>query len=210
MRLPMFLSNTAIDGTQTTRHELTNAVSADGMPANWGWFVALGIALMLVGMLAFSNVFLATLVTVFYIGILMLVGGIAHVIAAFRVRKWGSFFFWIASGALYGVAGALAFYNPLAAASALTLVVAAMMFVAGILRIAIGVRERPHGGWGWIVASGAVTLLFGIVIALGWPMNTAWFLGLMLAIDLLVQGAASLALGLALRKRARSALADAR
>jgi uncharacterized membrane protein HdeD (DUF308 family) len=177
---------------------------ARAMHLHWRWFVGMGVAFLLLGIAAFSDVFLATLVTVFYVGLLMLLGAVVHIVAAFRVHKWRSFLFWLLSGLLYGVAGALVFKEPLVAVSALTIVVAAAMVIAGCLRIATGIRERPHGGSGWIVASGVMTLLVGLVIALGWPLNAPWLLGLFLAIDLVFQGAAALALGLALRQRSKA------
>jgi len=167
--------------------------------SKWGWFVALGVALLILGLFAFSNVLAATFASVIYVGVVMLVGGIAQIFLAFRVRTWGGFFFWLLSGLLYGAAGVLAFYNPVLAAGVLTLFLAASMVVAGALRMALGVRSRPLGGWGWVVASGVITLLVGIIVAAGWPANTLWVLGLFLAIDLTFQGASALLFGLTLR-----------
>jgi uncharacterized membrane protein HdeD (DUF308 family) len=60
-------------------------------------------------------------------------------------------------------------------------------------------RLRPESGWGWILASGVITTLAGIVVAFGWPVNTLELLGRVLAIDLIFQGVAAIAFGLALR-----------
>jgi uncharacterized membrane protein HdeD (DUF308 family) len=67
------------------------------------------------------------------------------------------------------------------------------------MRIWSSFQLRPHSGWGWIAASGFVTLLAGIVFVLGWPINTLWLLGMMLAIDLIFQGVSTIALGFALK-----------
>jgi uncharacterized membrane protein HdeD (DUF308 family) len=178
-------------------------ISSNHLHHSWAWFVALGVAFTVLGFGALMNVFLATLAAVFYIGLMMIVGAVAHVIAAFRVRKWDSAFLWLLSGMLYGVAGALLFYNPFVAASALTLLMALVMILAGCMRIFSGIHERPHNGWRWIVAAGVMTTLVGVLIALRWPVTAPWLLGLILAVDLLFQGAASLALGIALRHRGR-------
>ena len=167
--------------------------------SKWGWFVALGVALLILGALAFSNLFVATLASVIYIGVVMMLGAVAHIVAAFQLRRWGAFFLWLLSGLLYGAAASLVFYNPVLAAGALTLVAALAMVFAGGLRIGAGVRARPGNGWGWIIASGVMTFLVGIVIALGWPANTLWLLGLFLAIDLTFQGVAALFFGFALK-----------
>jgi uncharacterized membrane protein HdeD (DUF308 family) len=59
---------------------------------------------------------------------------------------------------------------------------------------------RPVKGWGWVLVSGIITALAGVVIALGWPVNSLWILGLFLACDLLLQGWSMLAFGLAVRR----------
>ena len=167
--------------------------------SKWGWFVALGAGLLILGLFAFTNVLAATFASVIYVGVVMIAGGIAQIFLAFQVRTWGGFFFWLLSGLLYGAAGVLAFYNPLLAAGVLTLFLAASLVVAGALRIALGIRSHPLVGWGWVVASGVMTLLVGIIVAVGWPADTLWVLGLFLAIDLTFQGASALVFGLTLK-----------
>ncbi len=161
----------------------------------WGWFVALGVALIMGGGIAFGNVMAATVASVYYVGMIMLLGGILHLMQAFRVKKWESVFYWILSGACYTVAGVFAFLNPMLASAALTLLMAVALIVAGALRIWTGFRLRPLEGWGWIALAGVVTLIAGLIIAAGWPVNSLWILGLFLAIDLVMQGLALIAFG---------------
>ena len=54
---------------------------------------------------------------------------------------------------------------------------------------------RPIKGWGWIALGGLVTLLAGLVIMAGWPVNSLWILCLFLAIDITMQGLALIAFG---------------
>lgn len=167
----------------------------------WGWFVALGVALLILAFLAFGNLIAATIVSVFIVGVLMTIGAVAQVVHAFRVQRWGGFFFWLFGGLLYGVAGILTLYNPLLAAAVLTLVLAISLIAAGILRTWASLRMRPLRGWGWITASGIITMLAGVVFALNWPANTLILLGIVLAVDLTFQGIAAIAFGMALKAR---------
>jgi len=167
--------------------------------SEWGWFVALGIALVLLGMLAFGNVFAATVVSVLYVGAMMIIGAILQIIQAFRVKSWGGFFFWLLGGIIYGIAGAIAFYNPVLAAAALTLILAFTLIASGIVRAVLGFRLRPQQGWGWMMTSGVITIIAGIIFAVGWPANTLFLLGIVLAIDLTFQGIFSIAFGVALK-----------
>lgn len=175
--------------------EAVNIVIRPSLKEKWGWFVALGVALIMGGGIAFGNVMAATVASVYYVGMIMLIGGVLHLMQAFRVKKWESVFYWILSGACYTVAGVFAFLNPLLASAALTLLMAVALIVAGALRIWTGFRLRPLEGWGWIALGGVVTLLAGLIIAAGWPVNSLWILGLFLAIDLVMQGLALIAFG---------------
>lgn len=167
----------------------------------WGWFVALGVGLILLGVVALANLLLATVATIFYIGAMMLIGGIVEIVHAFQVKTWGGFFYWLLSGVFYAFAGIIAFYNPLLASAALTLLLAVLLVVAGIFRIWIGFAARPESGWGWIVATGVITLLVGVLVYAAWPGNSLVLLGAILAVDLLFQGIGFISFGWMLRSR---------
>jgi uncharacterized membrane protein HdeD (DUF308 family) len=170
--------------------------------ANWGWFVALGIAFVVLGLIALAHVLISTIATALYVGALIVVGGVVQVIHAFRVQGWGHFFYWLLAGVLYVVAGALIMYNPLLGAGVITLLIGVALAVEGIFRIAAGIGSRPGSGWGWIVFSGFITLLLGAIIIAQWPVNSVYILGLFLGIDLIVNGVGTFFFGLALRQKA--------
>jgi uncharacterized membrane protein HdeD (DUF308 family) len=167
--------------------------------SKWGWFVLLGAVLVVLGFVAFANLIIATLVSVLYVGILMTVGAIAQIVHAFQVKTWAGFFYWLLSGIFYGAAGVITWLNPVLAAVTLTLLLAVMLIVAGLLRIWSGFKLRGHSAWGWGVASGLITLLAGIIFLIGWPVNSLWLLGLVLAIDLTFQGIAAIGVGFTLK-----------
>lgn len=169
--------------------------------ARWGWFAALGVALIVLGMIGLVHVFAATLVSVLFIGSLMLIGGIGQLIHAWRIKQWAGFLFWTASGLLYAAAGVLALVNPIAGASILTLLFGATLIAVGALRLWLWFNNRGQNGWQWLALSGLITLATGILIAALWPGNSLWLLGLILSIDLLFQGWSALFLGLALRRQ---------
>ena len=166
----------------------------------WGWFLALGILLLIFGLVAFLNVFLATVASVLYIGAMMLVGGAFQFVQAFQAKGWSQAIYWGLSGLLYMLAGLLAFYNPALTAALFTLFMAAALLVSGAVRAWVGFKMRPTKGAGWVTFGGVITALAGIVIAIGWPVNSLWILGLFLAIDLTMQGWALIALAVAARR----------
>ncbi|MDK1488864.1 HdeD family acid-resistance protein [Sinorhizobium sp. 7-81] len=167
----------------------------EAVAGKWAWFVALGVLLIMCGGIAFGNLFMATVGSVYYIGAIMLVGGLLNLAHAFQVRGWESIVYWVLSGACYAAAGLFAFINPVLASSVLTFLMAVALIVAGCSRLWVGFKLRPLAGWGWIVIGGLVTLVAGLVIAGGWPVNSLWILGLFLAVDLVMQGLALIAFG---------------
>jgi len=167
--------------------------------ASWGWFVALGVAFVILGFVALAHLVASSYATALYVGALILVGGIVQVVHAFRVKDWSRFSFWLLCGVLYIISGALIISQPLLAAGVITLVLGISFIINGVFRIAAGLGSRGHEGWGWIVFSGASTLVLGIIIVAGWPLNGLMILGLLLGIDLVINGVATLFFGLALR-----------
>jgi uncharacterized membrane protein HdeD (DUF308 family) len=100
---------------------------------------------------------------------------------------------------LYGAAGIFAIVNPKLAATALTLLLAFALIFSGITRIRLTSVMPPLNGWGWIAASGLVSVLAGLVFIHFLFTNSVWLLGMALAVDLTFQGAMVFAFGVALR-----------
>ncbi len=168
--------------------------------AKWGWTLALGIVYVLVGLIALGSILSATLASVLVIGVMMVIAGVAEVINAFQVSSWGKFFLWLLLGALYIVAGLVAFENPLLAAAVLTLVLGACLVASGITRILLAFSMKAGAPWILVLLSGVVTVLVGFAILGRWPVSSLYVLGLFLGVDLLVAGFGWIALALALRR----------
>jgi uncharacterized membrane protein HdeD (DUF308 family) len=168
--------------------------------AKSGWIIALGVIYLIAGIIALGSVAMATVATVFVVGIMMIIAGVAEIINAFQMKGWGKFILWLLLGVLYVVAGFAAFENPLLAAAVFTLVLGIALLVSGIMRIvlAFGMREGP---WMWIVLSGVITFLLGAIILARWPVSSTYVLGIFLGVDLVFAGAGWIGIGLGLRRR---------
>ncbi len=170
--------------------------------AKWGWIVALGVLYVIAGFIALGSVVSATVVSVYVVGIMMLVAGVGEVIGAFQVKTWGKFFLWVILGVLYIIAGFSVFENPLLAAAFLTLLLGASLVASGIMRIYLAFSMKAQSAWVWALLSGVVTLLLGLIILAHWPFSGLYILGLLLGIDLVFAGTGWIGLGLGLRQRA--------
>ena len=169
--------------------------------AKRGWIIALGIIYLVAGAIALSSVAMATVISVFLVGIMMLVSGVAEVINAFQVKTWGKFILWLLLGALYIIAGFLAFENPLLTASLLTLLLGASLIASGVTKIVLGFSMKAGAPWLIVVLAGLVTLLVGLVIVAHWPWGSLYILGIFLAVDLIFTGVGWLSMGMGLSSR---------
>jgi uncharacterized membrane protein HdeD (DUF308 family) len=168
----------------------------------WGWIVALGIIFMIAGVIALGSVVMATETAVLVVGIMMVMGGVAEIIAAFNVKDWGKFALWMRLGVLYVAAGVICWLNPIMAATTLTLFLGIALIFGGIVRGFLAWQMREAGKpWGWVLASALITLLLGLMIVAKWPYSSLYTLGVFLGIDLIFIGSGWLTIGLALKKR---------
>jgi uncharacterized membrane protein HdeD (DUF308 family) len=170
-----------------------------GLRKDWGWLMALGIGLVLVGFAAITVPLLATIGVVTVLGILMLAAGAAQIVSAFSCNRWSGVLLHVLIGILYVVFGFLVLENPIAGAAGITLLMAAMFLVAGVFRIVFAVQER-FPGWGWTLLNGAVTLLLGIIIWRNLAEATLVIVGLLVGIEFLFNGAAWIMLAIAIRR----------
>ena len=102
---------------------------------------------------------------------------------------------------MYILAGIATFENPVLAAALLTLLLGAALVASGIMRIILAFSMKESTPWIWVVVSGAITLILGLVILARWPVSSLYVLGLFLGIDLVIAGASWIGIGLDLRAR---------
>jgi uncharacterized membrane protein HdeD (DUF308 family) len=168
-------------------------------PPGRGWFMALGIVLIILGALAVSAAFITTLLSVSFIGWLLLIGGAVLVIQSFTVRRWSGFFLEIFTGLLYMLIGLMLVSHPLASAASFTLLLAAFFIVGGIFRIIGSLVHRP-AHWGWVLLNGLVAVLLGVMIWAQWPVSALWVIGTFVGIDMIIAGWSFVMMSAALRR----------
>jgi len=188
--------------TNTSYPLSDSRVSSDTAPlrAKWGWIVALGVVYVIAGFIALGSVVMATVASVLVVGVMMIVAGVAEVFSAFQIKSWGKFLLWALLGVLYIIAGFVTFENPLLAAALLTLILGASLVASGIMRIILGFSMKRETPWVWVLLSGVITLLLGLLVLAHWPVSSLYILGVFLGIDLIMAGAAWIGLGFGLRR----------
>jgi uncharacterized membrane protein HdeD (DUF308 family) len=172
---------TPVDRVSLMRAEMEH------LRGSWFWLLVFGVLLIIVGLVAISSAFIATLATVTIVGILLLVGGFVEIIDAFLGRRWRGFWMHMLGGLLYLALGFLLIQRPMAVAAVFTLMIAVAFFIGGIFRIIYAISER-FCGWKWVLLNGLVTLVLGILIWREWPESSMWVIGLFVGIDMLFDG----------------------
>lgn len=184
----------------------TSAPSVSGsvhaaVAENRTWFMVLGILLIVLGIVAIAFPFLTTIAAKIFLGWLFLIGGIVQVVHAFSTQNWSAFFLNLLVGALYVLVGGWLAFFPLAGILALTVLLAAMFILEGVLECGMALRTRPHEGWVWMLIAGIIAILVGVLIAAELPSSAVWAIGLLVGINMISTGWAFVFLSLAAGKR---------
>ena len=174
---------------------------------SWGWFLTLGIVLIVLGTIALGSALYMTIASVFFIGWLLIIGGVMEAVHAFWRKRWAGFFLDLLTGVLYVVVGWMMVTNPKESALLLTLIIAMFLVFEGVFRIVAALTARyPH--WGWVLFNGVISLLLGVMIWRQWPYSGLWVIGLFVGIEMLLNGWSLVMLSLTARNLPDEAPAD--
>ena len=168
----------------------------------WGWFLAFGLALIGIGVLAINRPVLTTLTVMEVLGFLLLFGAGAQLASSFWSFGWGGFFLHLLCGLLYLFVGALILERPGLGAEIYTLILAVLFVASGLFRLLFALSHR-FSGWGWTFFSGVVSLALGIIIWRNLPEAAEWVIGLFIGIDLIFIGWSWVMLAFAVRSLPR-------
>jgi uncharacterized membrane protein HdeD (DUF308 family) len=168
----------------------------------WGWLLALGVLLIVLGTVGLWMSFAMTLATVIMFGALLMVGGVFQLLNAFQLKGWKSVLWHVLIALLYIAAGIVIFTDPVFASLSLTIALAWILIAVGLLRILMAFQLRPASGWVWPLVSGVISILLGAMILAQWPASGFWIIGLFVAIEMIFNGWSSVFVALAARKAA--------
>jgi uncharacterized membrane protein HdeD (DUF308 family) len=175
------------------RHEL------QAIRGKWIWLVVLGIALVVLGTIMLGSPVITTLATVTVLGVIIFLAGVMEVVGSFWCREWSGFFLALLSGILGIVVGLMLLGNPIEGGVTLTILLASLLFVAGIFKSVAAIAHR-FGGWGWLLLSGVVDIVLGVMIWRELPIAGLTVIGLLVGISIIFRGVSWLMLGFMLRR----------
>jgi uncharacterized membrane protein HdeD (DUF308 family) len=171
---------------------------------HWGLFLAEGVILLVLGVLAIVVPPLASLAVTVLIGWLFLISGIAGLVMTIWARRAPGFWWALLSAVIAILAGGALLWSPVQGVLSLTFVLIAFFLIDGVLSIVLAIEHRRQlaGRWGWILLSGIVDLIIAGIVFAGLPGSAAWAIGLLVGIDLVFGGIALIMVALAARHEA--------
>lgn len=184
----------------STNLETLDRELGESYRSSWFWFLAAGLAFFALGALTFGHLIVASMISTFIIGAIMLIGSVLGIGHALGISRPDKHHFWFFSSIFYCLAGGAILVEPVIGARILTLLLAVGLSLSGLSRLVVGAQLRSNA----ILISGTTSLIAAIAIGVGWTDDALWVIGFCIAIDLVVQGLTLVFTGMTLHLAARS------
>jgi uncharacterized membrane protein HdeD (DUF308 family) len=165
-----------------------------------GWFIAIAVVFMLLGLLAIIEPGVAGLAVTILVGWVLIFGGVAHLVATFSGGGVGRVIWQSLIGIVYVLGGFYFVTHPILGLGSLTLLLGGVLLAEAVFETIAYFRSRSAHGSGWLLVNALFALLLGGLIWAGWPSSSVWAIGTLMGVKLIMTGASRLAFGLAIRK----------
>jgi len=154
----------------------------------WAFLLGLGVLFLILGVIGLSMTMGLTLVSMFFLGTIVIIAGIAQLADAFKSKPWKGTLIHTGIAMLYIFAGCLVIRDPVLASSLITLFLGYVFVIIGVSRIILFFILCNTQGRVWALLGGLTSFILGLLILMQWPYSGLWVIGLFIAIELLVNG----------------------
>jgi uncharacterized membrane protein HdeD (DUF308 family) len=179
--------------------ELQKKVLGDAVKHS-GKLIFIGVLLIVCGSLGILAEAAFSLATITLLGSIAFVAGIFIGVHAFQSKGWKAFIVQTLFAVLYVGIGIYTWTQPINALEGLTIWIAAILFITGAMRLISAIQHWSMGNMTWTALSGVLSIVLGVMIMNNWPGASTWVPGMLLAIELLLQGWSLFFIGIAIRK----------
>jgi uncharacterized membrane protein HdeD (DUF308 family) len=188
----------------TTMNNMHQAVR-ETVRVHSGLFLAQGILTTLLGVAAVIWPQISTLAVDLYVGWIFLLSGAVGVVMMFFAPNVSAFLWTLLTAALSQFAGVVLVWHPVEGAVSLTLLLVAFFIAEGVFQIAAAFSYRTvfPGSWGWMLFSGIADVVLALLLIAGWPSSASWALGLIVGVNLITSGVATIVVASAVRRAVR-------
>jgi len=176
--------------------ESTRKLFKEVTGASIGW----AVVMILLGFLAVVLPLATGIAVSIVVSWLIVFGGIAYLASAFAGRNAGAFIWRMLIGVVYVLGGGYLAFHPGLALESLTVVLAGIFVMEGVLELITFFQFRVYSGSGWVLFDALVTLLLAYLIVRPWPVSSTWAIGTILGINLIFSGFSVLMYSLTARR----------
>lgn len=162
-----------------------------------------GVVMLILGVLAVAFPFVTTIAFKTVIGWLFLIGAAGHFYGAWNADTPTRRSLDVIQGAVFALIGGWLAFMPTGGIITLTVLLAIAFVLHGIFETMMALWLKQFPGWKWMLASGGVSILAGILIFAELPSSATWAIGLLLGINLLSSGFGYLMVSMAMGKVTR-------
>jgi uncharacterized membrane protein HdeD (DUF308 family) len=176
----------------------------------WALFLFEGVALVALGLLAIVIPSIVSSAATLFIGWLFIISGVIGLVTTFWARHIPGFWWSLVSALLGILVGAVLIAHksndlygglmgwPLETVGPLRLILLLFFLIEGGASIMFAFEHRRQftGRWAWMLASGVLDIGLASIIIFDLPGTSAWTMGLLIGINMIVGGASLIAMGL--------------
>lgn len=166
----------------------------------WRRFLLFGLLLLAGGVFSIAVPAVSNFASNVVLAVALMAVGIIKVIQSLWIKSWAGFVWQELTGFFELIGGIMIYFNPMKASAAISLFIAFILFIHGILHIIVAVEVRKATKWNWFVFSGIFSLLASLSIILKWPMVRDMPTGLVAGFSLMIAGLAYLVTALSVRR----------
>ncbi len=182
--------------------ETSSSSAANDLSKSRVWLIVGGVLSIFVGFSAVGSPLVFSFVIARFLGLFALVSGIISLVLAIVGKHKGHRVMEALSGLIRIAAGVVLLNCLHSSVAVITLIFAIFLVAEGVSMSVTAFRMQGTPGWGWMLFSGLVSIILGVMVYRHWPSDSAAVLGLFFGISLLFNGASLLALGLSARQPA--------
>jgi uncharacterized membrane protein HdeD (DUF308 family) len=176
----------------------------------WTLFLFEGVVLVALGLLAIIIPSIASSAAILFIGWLFIASGVIGLVTTFWARHIPGFWWSLVSALLGILVGAVLIAHrsndlygglmgwPLETIGPLRMVLVLFFLIEGGASIMFAFEHRRQfsGRWAWMLASGVLDISLASIIIFDLSGTSAWTMGLLIGINMIVGGASLIAMGL--------------
>lgn len=159
-----------------------------------------GITLVVFGILLLLSPVAAGELVVMLVALVLVLTGLAQVFQAFRAQNRAEVLVTGFLGIVVAGLGVMVWFNPEIGSGFLTALLMIFFVTHGLWKMTTAWRFRGLRGWGWLMASGLLSLILVYLLWAQWPLAGAWAIGVFIGLDLVLSGISMIILSLATRR----------